>query len=104
MIANLQRVAGTDHPWAQKWTATAYSARSERLGLILQEVTNETCDAQKAAAMANAAVTRARKSQRGKQQGALGSAQSIAPRLSHQPSIGLGKGWQPKKAAIGAQR
>jgi HD-like signal output (HDOD) protein len=50
MIANLQRVAGTDHPWAQMdWnTISAF----ERLGLDPDGSDDENLDAQMAAAMA----------------------------------------------------
>ncbi|WP_018402335.1 hypothetical protein [Marinobacter gelidimuriae] len=50
MIATLQRVAGTDHPWAQMdWsTISAF----ERLGLDPEGSDDENLDAQMAAAMA----------------------------------------------------
>jgi HD-like signal output (HDOD) protein len=50
MVANLQRVAGTDHPWAQMdWsTISAF----ERLGLDPEGSDDENLDAQMAAAMA----------------------------------------------------
>ncbi|AKO53142.1 histidine kinase [Marinobacter psychrophilus] len=50
MIANLQRVAGTDHPWAQMdWTTIS---AFERLGLDPAGSDDENLDAQMAAAMA----------------------------------------------------
>jgi HD-like signal output (HDOD) protein len=50
MMANLQRVAGTDHPWAQMdWSAIS---AFERLGLDPAASDDENLDAQMAAAMA----------------------------------------------------
>jgi len=50
MMANLQRVAGTDHPWAQMdWSAIS---AFERLGLDPAVSDDENLDAQMAAAMA----------------------------------------------------